>query len=63
MIAGYNDSWGNLAFIRLGTKLAHDTAGVSFGGGLKMRGIMVDYAYVNFGILSQTHQFGISLDF
>ena len=60
---GMEYSWGNLAFIRLGTKLAHDTAGVSFGGGLKMRGIMVDYAYVNFGILSQTHQFGISLDF
>ena len=60
---GVEYSWEDMAFIRAGSRLAHDTAGVSFGGGLKIRGIMVDYAYVNFGILTETHQFGISLDF
>ena len=60
---GVEYSWEDMAFIRAGSRLAHDTAGVSFGGGLKIRGIMVDYAYVNFGILIETHQFGISLDF
>ena len=61
--AGLEYSWSGLAFIRAGSRLGHDTAGVSFGGGLKIRGIMVDYAYVNYGILTETHQFGISLDF
>ena len=61
--AGLEYSWSDLAFIRAGSRLGHDTAGISFGGGLKIRGIMVDYAYVNYGILTETHQFGISLDF
>jgi len=25
--------------------------------------IVMDYAYVNYGILKETHQFGISLEF
>tara|TARA_B100000315_G_C14572279_1_gene586203 strand:- start:698 stop:1684 length:987 start_codon:yes stop_codon:yes gene_type:complete len=60
---GIEYSWRELAFIRGGTHLAHDTAGMSVGGGIKIRGIMVDYAYVNYGILEETHQFGISLEF
>jgi hypothetical protein len=49
--------------IRGGTRLFHDTAGVSLGGGLKWSMFAVDYAYVNYGILKETHQFGISLEF
>jgi len=60
---GAEYSWNNMAFIRGGTKLFHDTAGISLGGGLKWNMFEVDYAYVNYGILKETHQFGISLNF
>jgi hypothetical protein len=55
--------WNNMAYIRGGTKLFHDTAGISLGGGLKWGMFEVDYAYVNYGILEETHQFSISLNF
>lgn len=60
---GLEYTWQNMAYIRTGTKLAHDTAGISAGGGLRIGGIVVDYAYVNYGVLEETHQFGISLEF
>ena len=60
---GLEYSWRDIAFIRGGTRLFHDTAGVSLGGGLKWSMFAVDYAYVNYGILKETHQFGISLEF
>ena len=60
---GIEYSWRDIAFIRGGTKLFHDTAGLSLGGGLKWSMFAVDYAYVNYGILKETHQFGISLEF
>ena len=60
---GIEYSWRDIAFIRGGTKLFHDTAGLSLGGGLKWSMFAVDYAYVNYGILKETHQFGISLKF
>ena len=60
---GVEYSWRDIAFIRGGTKLFHDTAGLSIGGGLKWSMFAVDYAYVNYGILKETHQFGISLEF
>ena len=60
---GAEYSWRDMAFIRGGTHLFHDTAGVSVGGGLKWNIIAIDYAYVNYGILEETHQFGISLEF
>ena len=60
---GLEYSWRDMAFIRGGTKLFHDTAGLSLGGGLKWSMFAVDYAYVNYGILKETHQFGISLEF
>ena len=58
---GLEYSWRNIAFVRGGTRLYHDTAGLSLGGGLKWSMFEVDYAYVNYGILEETHQFGISL--
>ena len=60
---GLEYSWRDRAFIRGGTRLFHDTAGLSLGGGLKWSMFAVDYAYVNYGILEETHQFGISLEF
>lgn len=60
---GVEYSWRDMAYVRGGTRIGHDTAGLSAGGGVKIRGIMVDYAYVNYGILNETHQFGISLEF
>ena len=60
---GLEYSWREMAFIRGGTKLFHDTAGLSLGGGLKWSMFAVDYAYVNYGVLNETHQFGISLEF
>ena len=60
---GVEYSWRDVAYVRGGTRIGHDTAGLSAGGGVKIRGIMVDYAYVNYGILNETHQFGISLEF
>ena len=60
---GFEYSWRDIAFVRGGTRLYHDTAGISLGGGLKWNMFAVDYAYVNYGILEETHQFGISLKF
>lgn len=60
---GIEYSWQNIAFIRGGTRLFHDTAGISLGGGLQWSMFIVDYAYVNYGILKEIHQFGISLNF
>jgi hypothetical protein len=60
---GTEYSWRDICFIRAGTHIGHDTAGLSLGGGLKWSIFAVDYAYVNYGILNETHQFGISLEF
>ena len=60
---GIEYSWHDIAFVRAGTHLFHDTAGLSLGGGLKWTIITLDYAYVDYDILDKTHQFGISLDF
>jgi hypothetical protein len=60
---GLEYAWNEMAFLRAGTHLGHDTAGFSLGAGVKYRGINVDYAFVNYGILETTHQFGIGLDF
>jgi len=60
---GAEYSWRETGFFRAGTHIGHDTAGLSLGGGLKWNMFVVDYAYVNYGILEETHQFGISLEF
>ena len=60
---GVEYAWRDMAFFRGGTHMFHDTAGLSLGGGVRWKIIAVDYAYVNYGILEETHQFGISLEF
>ena len=60
---GAEYSWRDIGFFRAGTHIGHDTAGLSLGGGLKWSIFEVDYAYVNYGVLEETHQFGINLKF
>ena len=60
---GIEYSWRDIAFIRGGTRLYHDTAGFSLGGALKWSMFTIDYAYVDYGMLKNTQQFGISLNF
>ncbi len=64
---GLEYAWRETAFLRMGTHLSHDTAGLSLGAGarLKSRGfnVEVDYAYVNYGVLNETHQFSLILGF
>ena len=66
---GLEYSWKNMAFARFGAHFGHDTAGMSFGVGLKYQGIDADIAYVDYGHLNNsgalggTLQFGVGLDF
>ena len=61
---GYHD----FGFVRAGMRLGHDTAGISAGGGLRYsltKGLtlLVDYAFVDYGILEVTQQFSLSVEF
>ena len=64
---GVEYGWLDFAFVRIGTHIGHDTAGLSAGGGIKLKargmGVSVDYAYVDYGLLKLTHQAGLSLEF
>jgi len=64
---GVEYGWQRIAFIRGGMHLNHDTAGMSFGWGLNLRlGRMklgVDYAFADYNVLKNTHQFGIGIKF
>jgi len=64
---GCEYAWREIVFARSGLHLAHDTAGLSLGGGLQYRTrgfhLAVDYAWVDYGILEQSHQFGLTLGF
>jgi len=64
---GVEYGWLDFAFIRAGTHIGHDTAGLSAGVGIKLKargmGVSVDYAYVDYGLLKLTHQAGLSLEF
>jgi len=60
---GAEYSWNELAFVRGGTHIGHDTAGLSVGGGVKVGGFYVDYAFADYGLLKNTHQFGLRFGF
>ena len=64
---GLEYGWKNLAFLRMGTHLNHDTAGLSLGvgGNIRLGRMMltVDYAYVDYDILKYTNQVAIGLKF
>ena len=65
--AGLEYGWQNIAFLRAGTHLNHDTAGFSFGAGANIRlgkmGLTGDYAFVDYDILNYTNQVAIGLKF
>ena len=63
LVSGAEYCWNNIAYARAGARFGHDSAGLSFGFGLKYKGIMVDFAYVDYSTLLSTNQFGISLEF
>tara|TARA_Y100001970_G_C14032096_1_gene749188 strand:- start:1 stop:1020 length:1020 start_codon:yes stop_codon:yes gene_type:complete len=64
---GMEYGWQDMAFLRVGTHLNHDTAGLSLGAGANIRlGKMllsVDYAFVDYDILTSTNQVAIGLKF
>jgi hypothetical protein len=60
---GLEYSWQNIAYVRGGTHLNHDTASFTVGAGIKIGNIHVDYAFANYGILENTNQFGLRFDF
>tara|TARA_B100000029_G_C17462591_1_gene919082 strand:+ start:230 stop:1261 length:1032 start_codon:yes stop_codon:yes gene_type:complete len=64
---GMEYNYSDMFFLRGGTHFGHDTADWSLGGGLKLEinkyTFGLDYAYVNYGILNYTHQFGLNFEF
>ncbi len=64
---GMEYSFREILFLRAGTHLEHDTADFSIGAGLAMNirdyKFGMDYAYVNYGVLDFTHQFGLNFEF
>lgn len=64
---GFEYSWNEMAFVRTGYHLNHDTAGLALGSGLKINlsslVLNLDYAFVNYGDLNFTHQFGMNFKF
>ena len=60
---GMEYAWNEFGFLRSGTHIGHDTAGLSFGGGVKVGGFYVDYAFADYGLLKDTHQFGLRFSF
>ena len=64
---GMEYNYIDVFYLRGGTHVGHDTADWSAGAGLKLEigdyTFGVDYAYVNYGILNYTHQFGLNFEF
>ena len=54
-------------YLRAGTHMGHDTADLSLGAGMAFDisdyKFSIDYAFVNYGILDYTHQFGLNFEF
>ena len=60
---GAEYSFSNMAFARFGSHLGHDTAGISFGGGVNYRNFTIDFAWSDYGILETHTQFGLGYKF
>ncbi len=56
---GLEYAWNEIAFVRCGTHINHDTAGASLGLGFNYKGLKFDYALTQYGILGSTGQFGV----
>tara|TARA_B100001964_G_C14107837_1_gene542380 strand:+ start:61 stop:1083 length:1023 start_codon:yes stop_codon:yes gene_type:complete len=57
----------DMFYLRMGTHFSHDTADISLGAGLEFDiqeyRFAMDYAFVSYGILDYTHQFGLNFEF
>ena len=60
---GAEYSFSNMAFARFGSHLGHDTAGISFGGGVNYRNFTINFAWSDYGILESHTQFGLGYKF
>ncbi len=64
---GLEYAWQEMAFLRFGSHLGHDTGRFSSGAGFRYRAdrliVTIDYAFVNYGILESTHQIGVGMEF
>ena len=64
---GFEYAWQQIGFVRAGTHLNHDTAGLSFGVGANIRlgkmQLSVDYAFVDYDVLNHTNQVAVGLKF
>ena len=64
---GLEYAYNEMFYIRGGTHLGHDTADLSLGAGMEFDissyRFSLDYAFVNYGILDYTHQFGLNFEF
>ncbi len=63
IVFGAECTFKNQLHIRGGYKLNYDEERFSFGMGLRMAFVQIDYAYGDFGRLLSTHQFSLSLKF
>ena len=66
--AGIEYSFKDRFSLRLGSRLHYDEDGLTFGGGLKLpfwgeKELRLDYAYQDFGILTQVHRFSMAISF
>ena len=64
---GMEYTFMDMFYLRAGTHLEHDTADISVGAGLALNirnyKFGLDYAYVDYGVLDTTHQFGLNFAF
>lgn len=64
---GMEYGFADMFFLRAGSHFGHDTADASLGLGFNLQtegfGVGIDYAYVNYGVLDYTHQFGLNFRF
>ena len=64
---GLEYSYNDMFYLRGGTHVGHDTADLSLGAGMEFDisnyRFSMDYAFVNYGILDYTHQFGLNFEF
>jgi len=60
---GVEYSFDEMIFVRAGSHMGHDTAGLTFGFGLSYNNINLDFGWADYAILESTWQLGLSFGF
>ena len=60
---GAEYSFMNMAFIRFGSHIGHDSAGISAGAGINYQNFTIDVAWADYDILESHLQFGLGYKF